>query len=40
MEVISPDRIKIRTCAGLDIESGGNDRGFDLKGAICNLDTR
>lgn len=25
---------------GLDIESGGNDRGFDLEGAICNLDTR
>lgn len=23
---------------GLDIESGGNDRGFDLEGAICNLD--
>ena len=25
---------------GLDIESGGNDRGFDLEGAICNLDIR
>ena len=23
---------------GLDIESGGNNRGFDLEGAICNLD--
>ena len=25
---------------GLDIESGGNDRGFDLEGTICNLDNR
>ena len=25
---------------GLDIESGGNYRGFDLEGAICNLDIR
>jgi hypothetical protein len=25
---------------GLDIESRGNDRGFDLEGAICNLDFR
>ena len=25
---------------GLDIESGGNDRGFDLEGATCNLDIR
>ena len=25
---------------GLDIEPGGNDRGFDLEGAICNLDIR
>ena len=25
---------------GLDIKSGGNDRGFDLEGAICNLDIR
>jgi hypothetical protein len=25
---------------GLDIESGGNDRGFDLEGTVCNLDIR
>ena len=25
---------------GLDIESGGYDRGFDLESSICNLDIR
>lgn len=31
---------QVQDLLGLDIESGGNNRGFDLEGTICNLDIR